>query len=263
MRDLLMKKLEFTTNPFGGVLTKTDSLPDSVDIFSELLRNSLDLWRNDGFLVAWIEIPLTKVQLIPIAAEYGFVFHHCRQDYTMMTYQISNEAFIPAFSSHYVGAGGVVLSDDGELLVVSEKHQTQKPEKPKFKLPGGTLNEGEHLSNAVEREVFEETGIDAQFESLVCFRHWHNYRYGKSDIYFVCRLKPLSKKITIQEEEISECQWMPIDEYLNAENVSEFNKEVVKYTITSPGLAHAAIDGYADPERYEFFMPSHTEFDNS
>ena len=67
----------------------------------------------------------------------------------------------------------------------------------------------------------------------------------------------------IQEEEISECRWMPIDEYLNAENVSEFNKEIVKYTITSPGLAHAAIDGYADPERYEFFMPSHTEFDNS
>ena len=25
---------------------------------------------------------------------------------------------------------------------------------------------------------------------------------------------------------------------LNAENVSEFNKEIVKYTITSPGLAH-------------------------
>jgi len=256
-----MKTLEFSTNPFGGVLTATDSLPESTDSFNNLLEKSLALWRNDGFLVAWIEIPLSKVQLIPIAAKHGFVFHHCREHYTMMTYKLSDDAFIPAFSSHYIGAGGVVLSDDGELLVVSEKYQRQNQGPPRYKLPGGTLNEGEHLASAVEREILEETGIKASFESLVCFRHWHGYRYGKSDIYFVCRLRPLSKTITIQEEEISECQWMPIEDYLNAENVSEFNKEIVRSSTTSPGLAHAQIDGYAEPERYEFFMPLHQESD--
>ena len=54
---------------------------------------------------------------------------------------------------------------------------------------------------------------------------------------------------------------MPIEDYLNAENVSEFNKEIVRSSTTSPGLAHAQIDGYAEPERYEFFMPLHQESD--
>ena len=49
---------------------------------------------------------------------------------------------------------------------------------------------------------------------------------------------------------------MPVEKYLEAENVSEFNKEIVKSAILSPGLEITEIDGYADPERYEFFMPS-------
>ena len=39
---------------------------------------------------------------------------------------------------------------------------------------------------------------------LHSFRHWHGYRYGKSDIYFVCRLAPLSEELTMQTEELEE-----------------------------------------------------------
>ena len=106
-----------------------------------------------------------------------------------------------------------MLSEDQELLVVSEKYQRQQPGPPRYKLPGGALHEGEHLAEGVVREVLEETGVRARFDALVCFRHWHGYRYGKSDIYFVCRLSPLSKEITIQEEEIAECLWMPVEAY--------------------------------------------------
>ena len=64
------------------------------------------------------------------------------------------------------------------------------------------------------REVLEETGVRTRFEAVVCLRHWHGYRYGKSDIYFVCRLSPLSREITMQEEELEAALWMPVDEYL-------------------------------------------------
>ncbi len=76
---------------------------------------------------------------------------------------------------------------------------------------------GEHLIDGVVREVLEETGVQAAFEALVCFRHWHGYRWNKSDIYFICRLSALSEEITAQANEIEEAKWMPVDEYLASE----------------------------------------------
>ena len=43
-------------------------------------------------------------------------------------------------------------------------------------------------------------------EPVYLRRHWHGYRYGKSDIYFVCRLSALSEEVTMQAEEIEEAE---------------------------------------------------------
>lgn len=254
-----MELLSYTTNPFGGVLTETDSLPEDPEVFRARLSHSLDAWRGEGYRLVWVEIPLSLASLVPVAAEAGFTYHHSGETYVMMTLRLEEAAFIPAHASHYIGAGGVVLSEDQELLVVSEKYQRQQPGPPRYKLPGGALHEGEHLAEGVVREVLEETGVRARFDALVCFRHWHGYRYGKSDIYFVCRLSPLSKEITIQEEEIAECLWMPVEAYLDAEGVSPFNKRIVETAMRSTGISPCEVEGYAEPERYEFFMPGDTE----
>ena len=114
---------------------------------------------------------------------------------------------------------------------------------------------GEHLAEAVVREVLEETGVHTQFDALVCFRHWHGYRYGKSDIYFVCRLRPLSDQITMQEEEIEDCLWMPVDDFLDSEETSVFNKSIVSAALDSPGVSPSRIAGFEDGAR-AFFMPN-------
>ena len=69
---------------------------------------------------------------------------------------------------------------------------------------------GEDIATAAVREVFEETGIECEFEGIVCFRHLTKYLFGMSDLYFVCKLKPLTSKITMQEEEIAKCEWIPV-----------------------------------------------------
>ena len=254
-----MEPLSHTTNPFGGVLTEPDALPEDPEVFRAQLNHSLDSWRGEGYRLAWVEIPLSLAALVPVAADAGFMYHHSGETYVMMTLRLEEAAFIPPHASHYIGAGGVVLTEDQELLVVSEKYQRRQPGPPRYKLPGGALHEGEHLAQGVVREVLEETGVHACFDALVCFRHWHGYRYGKSDIYFVCRLSPLSKEITIQEEEIAECLWMPVEAYLEAEGVSPFNKRVVQTAMGSAGIAPCEVEGYTEPERYEFFMPSDAE----
>ena len=245
--------LEHKPNPFGGVVTDPERLPDDPRRFSQTLQESLETWRSAGVLVVWLEVPIGKAALVPVAVDAGFSYHHAGDDYLLLTLPLREGSHIPPYASHYIGAGGVVLDNNNELLVVREKYGFgDRP--PTLKLPGGALRSGEHLADAVVREVLEETGVATRFEAVVCFRHWHGYRHGKSDIYFVCRLSPLSREIKMQAEEIQECIWMPVDEFLNADTVAEFNKWIVRAGMRSPGMHLTSVDGYSPSEEREFFV---------
>ena len=98
--------------------------------------------------------------------------------------------------------------------------------------------------------------------SISSFRHIHEYRYRKSDIYFVALLKPLSNKITPQTEEIEECKWMPLQEYMNSPEISDFNKIVVKSTLVKPNFTSKLIHEYRPQDLYEFFLPESVEDSN-
>ena len=73
---------------------------------------------------------------------------------------------------------------------------------------------GEDLPTAVLREVREETGVETEFLSLLCFKHMRGYRYGCSDLYFICLLKPVEGATVPQanQAEIHECKWMDVSE---------------------------------------------------
>ena len=248
-----MEPIDFAPDRFGGVVTDADNLPSDLREFEERLRYSLDLWTSRGFKAVWMSIPNERVALVPAAVMAGFSYHHAAGSRLLLTRRLIDSAFIPPYATHYIGVGGVVVNDDAELLVVSERYR--RGSGPAYKLPGGALQPGEHIEHAALREVLEETGVSTRFESLVCFRHWHGYRYGKSDIYFVCRLSPLTREISMQTEEISECLWMPVDDYLGSDTVSDFNKRIVSAALNSPGVVTATVDGYGAPETHEFFMP--------
>lgn len=248
-----MDTLAHEPDQFGGVIINTEALPEDVAEFSRALASSLKTWRSNGVRLVWLGLPLERAAFVPVAAEFGFFFHHANETDLMMVCRLVSDAFVPFHATHYIGVGGVVINDRQELLVVCERHR--RTSKPYYKLPGGALQPGEHLVDAVVREVVEETGVQVKFESLVCFRHWHGYRFGKSDIYFVARLSPLSQDVTMQAEEIEECFWMPVSDYFESELVSVFNKRIVRAALDSPGVVPEWIDGYADPTRYEFFMP--------
>lgn len=248
-----MQILEAEPNRFKGIEIDPEALPTHPVEFADRLSASLKEWRKEGMKVIWLNVPIEKANIIHIATEAGFTFHHAAENYLLLTKRLEDGALIPEYATHYIGAGGVVLNENKELLVVSELHR--RSESPYYKLPGGALHPGEHIATCVEREILEETGVHTQFDALVCFRHWHGYRYNKSDIYFVCRLSPLSEDITIQADEIEECLWLPVKKYLESKNVSTFNKHIVKAALESPGVAHMEIEGYSDPDRHEIFMP--------
>ena len=154
-----------------------------------------------------------------------------------------------------IGVGAVVWHQGKVLLI----RRGKPPKAGEWSLPGGAQELGETVLQALEREVFEETGIETRFEALVCFRHWHGYRYGKSDIYFVARLAPVNYKIKKQEEEIDECLWMPVNEFLANDSIHSFNKTIVAAAMGSEGLFSEPVSGYEPESKFEFFMPNKGE----
>jgi len=94
---------------------------------------------------------------------------------------------IPAFAAHYVGVGGVVINDKDEVLLIQEIKQ---PEPRLWKFPGGLVDPGETIKDALIREVYEETGVKVLFEGILGLREQLEYRNGAADIYIVCLMKP-------------------------------------------------------------------------
>ncbi len=248
-------ELQVAENIFRGVVVDPHSLAPEPALFAAQLRHAMRGWRAAAYRLVWLELPIRRSVLIPVAVEAGFVFHHAEPGYVMMTCALDPYAPIPFYATHFIGAGGLVLNEAHELLVIVEKaHRHNRPNY--YKLPGGALRPREHVADAAIREVREETGIETRFEALTGFRHWHGYRFGKSDIYFICRLKPLSHEITIQESEIAAGMWMPLDRYLADPNVGLFNKRMVEAAATGTGLVSGWFEGYeVTPETHEIFIP--------
>lgn len=92
----------------------------------------------------------------------------------------------------------------------------------------------ESLIDAVIREVAEETGVQTDFDSLVCIRHALggpnkiSFGFGCSDLYFVFALKPINQNISMCEREILTCEWMDFDKYLQHPKVHQMNRQFLR-----------------------------------
>jgi ADP-ribose pyrophosphatase YjhB (NUDIX family) len=143
---------------------------------------------------------------------YGFKFHHAEGDEaTMLLWLPTNsESVVPPFATHHCGVGcalTVKKGDDTKILLVKEKSKQSA-----WKLPGGYVNLGEDFSAAAVREVFEETGVKSEFESVLTVRHSHKIQFGRSDVYIICRMKALSEDIQI-DSEIEDAKWISLQEF--------------------------------------------------
>lgn len=83
-------------------------------------------------------------------------------------------------------------------------------------MPGGRADPGELISQVAERELFEETGIRANFKRIIMIRELTKDQiYGCVDIYFIC-LMDLAEggldSFKLCEREISNFAWVPLTE---------------------------------------------------
>ncbi|CAK9173289.1 unnamed protein product [Ilex paraguariensis] len=206
--------LEAIDDEYDGVIVNSERLPSNSNVFATKLRSSLSHWRTKGKKGVWLKLPLEKSELVPVAVKEGFKYHHAERGYVMMTYWIpEGPCMLPANASHHVGVGAFVINDRNEVLVVQEKHYAPALV-GLWKIPTGYINESEEIFTGAVREVKEETGIDTAFVEVIAFRHAHNVDFEKSDLFFICMLRPLSTQIMIDDLEIQAAKWMPLDEFV-------------------------------------------------
>ncbi|KAJ4835094.1 nudix (nucleoside diphosphate linked moiety X)-type motif 2, partial [Turnera subulata] len=210
--DAAVGLLAGTNDDFGGVIVDMKG-PMDPETFRSALRNSLLQWKHQGKRGVWIKLPISLVNLVETAVKEGFWYHHAEPNYLMLVYWIPETAStIPANASHRVGVGAIVLNDKREILVVQEKSGKFQGTGV-WKIPTGVVDEGEEIHMGATREVKEETGIDAEFLEIVAFRQFQKSFFEKSDLFFLCILRPQSFDIHKQELEIEAAQWMPFEEY--------------------------------------------------
>jgi ADP-ribose pyrophosphatase len=81
-----------------------------------------------------------------------------------------------------VAAGAVVINRDKVLLVLRNK----APAKDMWAIPGGSVNLGESLQTAVEREVMEETGLRIKAgEIIYAFEKIEHDQAGRVRFHYV------------------------------------------------------------------------------
>jgi 8-oxo-dGTP diphosphatase len=116
--------------------------------------------------------------------------------------------------THIVAVGGIVENEEGKILLVKTHHGG-------WVYPGGQVEVGENLIDALAREVKEESGIDIEITSLLgiytnsCIHKWYD---GVTDVPtklmldYVC--KPVGGELATSEE-TSDSRWVEKEEVLN------------------------------------------------
>ena len=105
-----------------------------------------------------------------------------------------------------IRAIALVLHEGNVLLVAARKLAGA------WVLPGGTLEAGEKLVAAVEREVLEETGIYVKAQRLVAYREvWWADR-DMTELYFLAELSPradVNSNVILEQRDI---RWQPLEQ---------------------------------------------------
>ena len=118
----------------------------------------------------------------------------------------------PKFKKDHVVTSvvSVIVNDDNEILLTK---RSVPPFQGEWVMPGGKIDLGEPIVNALIREVREEVGLEVDVQDLVdVFEH---VTPGEDNYHFVIlyyRCRPLSCDIRHNRDEVAEARWVPHNE---------------------------------------------------
>lgn len=117
---------------------------------------------------------------------------------------------------------GAVVVDDSRLLMIRRGHG---PAAGEWSVPGGRVEAGETLAEALVREVAEETGIEVVCESLLGWVERISDEYHFVILDFQAQLLGTGEGDPVAGSDADEAAWIPLHEVaeLNlVEGLAEF-----------------------------------------
>ena len=133
---------------------------------------------------------------------------------------------------HIIAAAGIVVNDKNEILMIKNNRRG-------WEFPGGQVEVGENVIDAVKREILEETGIDVEVGELFCISSNTGKYPGYNGVKeiptkimldFICRAKG---GMPVPSDENSETAFIPkssVPELIRTPAYIERYKAFLEYT---------------------------------
>lgn len=138
---------------------------------------------------------------------------------------------------HIVAAGGFMTNSQGQVLLI------KSPRYGDWEFPGGQVEESETIPHALEREVFEETGIVVRVKSLVGI--YSNTRKPPIvNMDFICEYISGEPATSAESTEV---EWVDRDEALSRVKREAIYKRLKNMLEFSGEITYRAY--YVDPNR--------------
>ena len=119
--------------------------------------------------------------------------------------------------------GAILLKDNNILL--PKRSATLKKMPNKYEFPGGKVEKGENLKDALKRELNEELCIDVNIEDIIEFPN--NVLKTEKFILTIYVIKKWSNELTINPEINSTILEINLDELKNVEDLLITDKQLI------------------------------------
>lgn len=140
---------------------------------------------------------------------------------------ISNEAKMKYPKGVEIVGSAIIENNKGEILLVKSPKWSNK-----WTMPGGHIEPGEKIADALEREAEEETGLKLKPIDIVAFGELigsKDFHRPAHFIYFDLLCIADNPTIKLDNQELTEYQWVKPENALKADLAESYDRTIEDY----------------------------------
>lgn len=119
---------------------------------------------------------------------------------------------------------GIIKNNDGKILIV-KRHPKSRTDPKMWELPGGKVEKGEHFTDALVREIKEETNLDVDVGDFA--EAIQNDYIHKRTVQLMMYLENVEGNVKISEEH-TDWMWASLEDVKQLEISTSFKKMLKK-----------------------------------